>query len=881
MSFASPFVLAGLVALPALYWLLRAVPPQPRREVFGGMYFLKDLSSRKSQPVRTPPLILIVRMLAFTALILGLAGPLVGDEPPQTEGPVTLLMDDGWDAAAHWTDRQNAARAALEASRGPVTLVRRSDGEVITDLSPDEAMRAIERWEPQPVLPQAEGVLDTATLQNAERLIYIAGGIMTGDEAAYLPRAEVSLPSSTTVALGQVRVTADALTVPVMRSDDRGTGRWQVSAIGADGRALSTESAVLEPGTLTQDVTFRLPLAIRNQVVRLEIDGIRSAGAVELLGASARRTLVGIASRGNDSLREGGFYLTRALEPRAELIDGPIADLLLEDPGMIILDDIGTFRTRDREGLEAFVDAGGVLLRFAGPRLLAGDRINGDPLLPAPVLGGERALGGALTWAEPQRVSRIEALSPIGDLALEEDIAVRRQVLTAPGANPDIWVALADGTPLITARRQGEGLVVLVHVSAVPTWSDFPISGLFAQVLQRLAALAETALDQPAPGADEALPATKLVNGFGALIDAPLGTEPWRAGEDAAPGLYGSTTKELAVNAYDGTPPLRGLTAETLPRGARLMGATKATQTDLGPLLLVLAIILLSADAFLTMTGGRLLPVAAAVTAVVISPLMAPPAKAQLRPPLPSLATEAALDIRFGYIKTGDREVDALSEAGLRGLSVQASLRTALEPAPPQGVDPDRDELSVYPLLYWPIRPGQEPPSDSALQRLEDFMAGGGLLIIDTLNVARPGMGDGGLDDILARFDAPPLEPLGADSVLLFSFYRLGDLEGRTTGGQVWVETRGALDQRRDGVPSLIIGGRDWASAWALDDRGYPLRPAGPGGERRRELAFRAGINMAMVAVTGNYKADQAEVQSMLDRLGDTEDEIQRLIDGP
>ncbi|MEM6748558.1 MAG: DUF4159 domain-containing protein [Pseudomonadota bacterium] len=880
MSFTSPLVLAGLLALPALYWLLRAVPPQPKREVFGGMYFLKTLSTRKSQPVRTPPLILIVRMLAFTALILGLAGPLVGDEPQRSDGPVTLLMDDGWDAAAHWSERQNAARAALEASTGPVTLVRRSDGTATPDLTPDQAMRAIERWEPQPTLPNDDN-LDRAALQNAERLIYIAGGLMTDDDLGYLRGAEVSLPPSATLALGRVSVTADALAIPLMRSSTRGTGRWQVSAIGADGRALSTETVVLEPGEDMAEVTFRLPLAIRNQVVRLEIEGVRSAGAVELLGASARRTLVGIASRGNDSLREGGFYLTRALAPQAELIEGPIADLLIEEPGMIILDDVGTFRARDRDGLEAFVNNGGVLLRFAGPRLLAGEAINGDPLLPAPVLGGERALGGALTWDEPQRVDQIDARSPIGDFVLEEEIAVRRQVLTTPGSNPDVWVALADGTPLVTARRQGNGLVVLVHVSAVPTWSDFPISGLFAQFLQRLAALAETSLDQPVPGPDDALPATKLLNGFGALSDAPLGSDLWRTGVEVAPGLYGSTTKELAVNAYAGVPPLRGLTPERLPRGARLIGAAEATQTDLGPLLLILAVILLSADAFLTMTGGRLLPAAAALAVVTFSPLIAPRAEAQLRPPLPSLATEAALDIRFGYIKTGDREVDALSEAGLRGLSVQATLRTALEPAPPQGVDPDRDELSVYPLLYWPIHAGQEPPSDSALQRLEEFMEGGGLLVIDTPNIARPGLGQGGLDDILSRFDAPPLEPLGANSVLLFSFYRLADLEGRSTSGQVWVETRGALDQRRDGVPSLIIGSRDWAAAWALDDRGYPLRPAGPGGERRRELAFRAGINMAMVAVTGNYKADQAEVQSMLDRLGDPDDPMERFRDGP
>nr|WP_269815596.1 DUF4159 domain-containing protein [Parvularcula mediterranea] len=256
----------------------------------------------------------------------------------------------------------------------------------------------------------------------------------------------------------------------------------------------------------------------------------------------------------------------------------------------------------------------------------------------------------------------------------------------------------------------------------------------------------------------------------------------------------------------------------------------------------------------------------------MVLPLTIPDASAQLRPPLPGKAEDAALDLRFAYVRTGDQALDRLSEAGLSGLTRIATMRSSLEPAAPQGVDPDRDELSVYALIYWPVRRGQEPPSDAALQRLEAFMDGGGMLIIDTGSDATFGA-ESAVGQVLGRLDAPPLEPLPDDHVLLFSFYRLDQLWGRNPGGQVWVETRGALDQRRDGVPSLIVAPRDWSSAWALDASGSPLRPGGPGGEGRREMAFRAGINMAMVAITGNYKADQADVQDMLDKLGQDNDE--------
>ena len=38
--------------------------------------------------------------------------------------------------------------------------------------------------------------------------------------------------------------------------------------------------------------------------------------------------------------------------------------------------------------------------------------------------------------------------------------------------------------------------------------------------------------------------------------------------------------------------------------------------------------------------------------------------------------------------------------------------------------------------------------------------------------------------------------------------------------------------------------------------------------ERQRELAYRAGVNLVMYALTGNYKADQVHVPALLERLG-------------
>ncbi len=38
------------------------------------------------------------------------------------------------------------------------------------------------------------------------------------------------------------------------------------------------------------------------------------------------------------------------------------------------------------------------------------------------------------------------------------------------------------------------------------------------------------------------------------------------------------------------------------------------------------------------------------------------------------------------------------------------------------------------------------------------------------------------------------------------------------------------------------------------------MLPLVPGEPRQREMAFRAGVNIVMYAMTGNYKADQVHI---------------------
>jgi len=135
------------------------------------------------------------------------------------------------------------------------------------------------------------------------------------------------------------------------------------------------------------------------------------------------------------------------------------------------------------------------------------------------------------------------------------------------------------------------------------------------------------------------------------------------------------------------------------------------------------------------------------------------------------------------------------------------------------------------------------------------------------------------LQELAAQLDVPPLEPIPADHVLTRTFYLLQDFPGRHAGRSIWVEASAPDAEQiegmpfrnlNDGVTPVVIGGNDWASAWAVDDAGAALYPVGRGfaGERQREIAFRFGVNLIMHVLTGNYKSDQVHVPALLERLG-------------
>ncbi|HZV20689.1 MAG TPA: DUF4159 domain-containing protein, partial [Hyphomicrobiales bacterium] len=688
----------------------------------------------------------------------------------------------------------------------------------------------------------------------------------------------------------------------------------QVAAVTARGEKLAIVPFNMTGGnTYMADVILDLPLDLRNQVARLEITGEASAGGVFLLdGRSIRRRVGLIASQETESaqpLLSPSYYLQRALTPFADVmlpgtanLDQATSEILNGAPSVIILSDVGRLTGAPRDRLRVFVETGGMLVRFAGPRLEQGS----DNLLPSPLREGGRTLGGAMTWAAPQTPAPFEQGSPFEGLAIPKDVAISRQVLMDPATMPrdaQVWARLADGTPLVTAIRRGAGLLIFFHITANPDWSNLPISGLFVEMMRKILELSPLQVAQGTAasnetaaagfGAEAFLKPWRVLDGFGKLIPPGERAQPVAAGtiekvhaNAAHPaGLYGQQNSLRAINVMaegDSLAPLM------LPARSDAYVYEAARKIAFAPWLFLAGFGLFLLDGLIcALVFGRsrrsrtALKAASGMAALLLLVFIAGGAKAAepASNDTVAFALKASLETHLAYVLTGNAEADRVSRAGLSGLSKILTLRTAVEPGEPVGVDPERDELVFFPLIYWPVLPNSQPLPDKVLAKIDAYMKQGGLIIFDTKNDETfsgnfaAASGPTPLSQLLGKLDLPPLQRVPEDHVLTKAFYLLQSFPGRWDNGDPWVEARSEAGGpkrpvKSDGVSSIIITSNDLAAAWALDDSDRPMFAVVPGGEEQREMSYRVGINIVMYALTGNYKADQVHVPAILERLG-------------
>lgn len=930
-AFSSPWLLMGLLSLPAIWWLLRLTPPRPKTEVFPPLRILATVLKREETPAQSPWWLTLLRMALAAIVILALADPVLNPRAGtlSSGGPLVLLVDNSWASQPDWERRvQTAGELIDDAGRADLPVSIAFTADATNDAVPGTVAAAREKLAAaaaRPLRPERGRAVENITVAlNGTRpgtLALISDGLAMPDDEATMTALSELEPAELRILTGDgekaVAITAasngaDSMSLDVSRLTGAAQQQMQIDALDNQGRAIASSNVTFRQGETTASAVIEAPFELRNDFARLAITGAGTAGSVHLLDDGFRRRrvalLTGDSADDFQPLLQPLYYISRALQPYADLIDQREPDLsvaipalLEQNPSAIIMADIGRLPADTYEPLRQWINDGGTLIRFAGPRLAAAPA--DDPLVPVMLRQGERALGGAMSWAEPQKMAPFPDSGAFAGMPSAEDVLVTRQVLAQPA--PDLaertWASLADGTPLVTMREGGAGRIVLFHVSAEATWSNLPLSGHFVEMLRRLVQLSRSGgTSAEASGAARTLPPWRLLTAEGAL-SADAGTArplAIRAGEvpvsgmDNPPGLYGNEDGFHALNLLPEGTVLTPFDPSliTIPHVAA--GLSGGEAKSLRPLLFTIAFILLALDSLimLVLNGAfsrrlrpaRTLPVAALFAATLALSLLPGQGHAQDARPGDDIILERLDTTHLAYVMTGEDDVDRISMQGLTGLTEFLTWRTTLEPGAPVGLDISKDELSFYPIIYWPVSATAPMPSAATISRIDAYMRAGGTVLFDTRDQIAS-IGDSGgtspngarLQAILANIDIPPLEPAPEDHVVTRSFYLLQHFPGRYAGSPLWVEAReearnqaSGITSSGDGVTPIMITGNDFAGAWAIDAQGAPVLPVVPPDEVQREHAFRSGVNIMMYMLTGNYKADQVHVPALLERLG-------------
>ncbi|MDP3736776.1 MAG: DUF4159 domain-containing protein [Hyphomonadaceae bacterium] len=893
LLFLQPWALLGLLALPLLWLLLRATPPEPKRFALPSLALLDDLKPDEETPARTPWWLLLLRMVALALAIFGFARPTWAPNAQiNANGGTLIVVDDGWTSGERWRDIVRTATAAVDESSqagGPIHVMFTAPREVTRDpseaLDAESARQLLRNARPAPWLPDRVAALkklDDSKLKPG-RVVWATDGF-DHDSAGSFARAlaakggtevRVTRPKNA-FAITSADSSAEGARVSVVRAQLIPGMTADVIAETAEGASIASKRLTFDTGSGTAEALFAIPAAALNRVARFRIAGSPSAGGVWLWDDTARRPHVGLADTRDEAqpLLSEHYYVRKALQPYAQLTEKKLGNLLDSPIDAIVMGDRGTISEADGDRLNKWIEDGGVLIRFAGPRLAA----QNDPLTPTQLRPTSRNLGSSLSWETPQRIAEFAVSSPFFGIPRPTDAVVRQQVLAQPSAELDslTWARLEDGTPLVTAARMGRGELILFHVTADPDWSDLPYTGAFVEMLRR-SVVSGGDRSRSSVAAEGALTPIRTLDGFGVLgppssAAQPIAAETFataRPSPISPPGMYAGPGGERALNA--GAPAPQAFDAWPLDvqvtEQANIMERRGLGGWLIGVALAIVALDLMIALAF----AGRFPRIGKAGAMITIfflatAALYQPPASAQSSE---TLAREAASKLRFAYVKTGDTRLDTVTKAGLWGLSYQLGLRTSVEPEPPHGVDLAKDSLELYPMIYYAVPREARPLPAAAVAKVNAYLRAGGAFVVDTRDAAPGRDVSANLQQLLSGIDAPPLQPATATHVLTKSYYLIKSFPGRLNG-RLWIES-GAADRdtrRGDGVSGLFIGGSDWAGAWAIDNQtGRPLLTM-DGGENAREMSYRFGVNLVMYILTGNYKEDQVHIPDLLERLG-------------
>ncbi|SCA58217.1 conserved membrane hypothetical protein [Candidatus Terasakiella magnetica] len=882
LSFATPWALTALLLLPLLWQLLKVTPPKPTVIKFPAVRILQELSTKQTLATQTPWWIFLLRGLIALCLILAMSGPSLNrvEQINNLNRPHIIIVDNDWSVMDRWAVRKSELikhiRQSQENQHG-LALITNTQTKPSSLLLVEKALEQVETLRARPWAGNRKRTLEhiekiIAGLDQTPKISWISNGLKEGEDDDFLSSlhglGDVDYihegVQATPIIIQDVKRNEQGFDLTLLSAPLTTAQKANINIVDETGSILFQQNINIPKDQESTTAQINIPSELKSRAFLIRLSGYINPASQFLVDEKWRDRPVGILSshEKDKALLEPAYYVRKSLKPHTSIRESGLEDLIKRKTAVIFDVVYTAFSARQQKALQSWMAQGGILVRFATKRMTSQDMATYDPLLPVQLMPAQRTFGGALSWGEKSNLAEFPEHSPFAHIKTPDDVAIKKQVLARPESNlaQKTWAHLKDGTPLITAQQIDKGWSVLFHINAIPSWSNLPLSGVFELMMKRIITLSS---GYGANGTAQELVPYRLFNHLGNLVaperqSATLSLNKAKtisADESHPPGLYGSVS---SLHAFNLGPLIRQLSPlKELPLGVSEKGFREAEQQDLALWFLLCALVLVLIDWLLANTW---LQAAQRASLAVICFLVSLPVHSA--EPNWEKALASANQMRLAYMVSPKAGSNKTLQQGLDGLAAVLRRRTAVELAPSVAFDPEKDDPSLFPMIYWAIEENQTSLSDHAAQKLNQFLKTGGFILFDTMGQARPQI----LKQLTEKLEIAPLELVKDTHVLTRSFYLMRRFPGRFDHQDIWVESD--EDTKNDRVSSVLIGSNSWAQAWARDENLRPVFAVVPAGEIQREQAFRFGVNLVMYILSGNYKGDQVHMPAILQRLG-------------
>ena len=897
LAFSNHLALIGLFALPLVFYIIKLLPPAPKKMFFSSFYLIKSMEKVSVTKKNVPIWLLIYRIILITLIILFFSAPYLNimnkKNTSNTIKNYVIIADIGWSMSKEWDKfKKIVSEISVEAEKKNKKIIFYHSNSK-NNMSPKifTSSKSINQYlkkiNPVPWQFEKSNLIEVIKKNNNfinDKTFFIFSKFDNknySDQKKSLDfynnkvKNKVLIdPIESIIFLKNVHTSKENIRLEVIRHAlSKPSSKFSIRITSIDNQIIFKKEYELKPNQITFYFNQKFPLDVINQIHKLEIVDQNHAGAKYYFDDYSKKKRIGILSDSfqykENPLLSSVYYIEKSLNTNNILKIGNLDQLIKFNCSVIIIPDKGNITDKDHSKLSNWLANGGTIIRFSNIRLAK----NNTKFLPSNNLFMTiRNVGGVLSMEKKLKINPFTKNSMFHGLEIPEDITFKKQLIfTSNNNNLQILATLTDNTPLISLGKKNQGKIFLFHITANNDWSNLPLSALFSGMLQRIVLLSEKKIIN----SNANLNLTKEINSFGDLnnTDKILSIrdnsllKKLTPSKENLPGIYENKELTIALNLsnkiYDEHFKSR------LDKNYKIFSKFTIQVIDLKPLLLKIILFMFIIDMLITIILKKNFSFINGLNKhknllglvfffIFIFNLN-------------NAYTEGLdNDTYLAYIKTPDKKLNAVSKSGLSTIKNLLETRTSVSPKEVIGVNITKDPIYYFPFLYWPLSKDLIILDITTVSKIKKYLTNGGMILFDIIGFSRESFSLESnkfktIKSFLASIEADNLSPINEGHTLTKSFYLLKKFSGRWDNKNLLIESSNL--EEKDGVSSVILGFNDWAGAWALDINKNPLYPIVPGGERQREISYRFGINIVMYALTGNYKSDQIHFKSILNRL--------------